>query len=188
GKLGGGTGVKRGGRGELESAVEARVGVVVDGQLAEARAEFYGLRLEDDLGVILKLVVVGGLADGACRTPASGEGSGDDHRGKHALGRLGERIVEELEARFVDDLGAENLRIADLQGVLLVQRVVGLRGQGETIGQSVVRQVIAKILVADAERIVGRDLEIKPGGDIDARFRKGYGAVAGLIQVAKSGA
>src|SRR5208282_5618559 len=69
GKLGGGTGVKRGGRGELESAVEARVGVVVVGHLAEARAEFHGLRFEDDLGVVLKLVVVGGLADVPAELP-----------------------------------------------------------------------------------------------------------------------
>lgn len=61
---------------------------------------------------ILKFVAILGVGGSTTRTAASVEGSQYGNAGVEVLGGLGGAVVEILEAKLVQRLGAEHLRVA----------------------------------------------------------------------------
>ena len=76
-------------------------------------------------------------------------------------------LTQVLKARFIHDLRAKDLRVADLQSVLGRFRVVTLRGKVEGADTVIVFRV-SVVLVASRQRIVLAQLIINSRGDVSA--------------------
>src|SRR5579863_1224714 len=76
-------------------------------------------------------------------------------------------LTQILEACFVHDLRAKNLRIADLQRVLGGFRVIALRRQVERADALVILSVV-EVLVTRRESVVLTELIINSGSDVGA--------------------
>ena len=115
---------------------------------AQPGAEADGVRAERGRGVVLQLIVILGVANCALVVAAAGKCAlhGDGGRGEKR--KLVVAIANVLKARFIDYLGLEYLRVAELQRVLLVQGVIALRLQGE-LGDSVVGALLPVVHVTE---------------------------------------
>ena len=87
--------------------------------------------------------------------------------------KLAVALAQILEARFIDDLGSEDLSIANLHGMFRGLRVVGLRCKVE-LPDAVVVLRVAEILVARSKRVVLADLVVETRAEIGAVSRVGY--------------
>lgn len=83
--------------------------------------------------------------------------------------------MNQLEARLIDHAGAENLGIADLQGMLSVVRAVALRLQNQSTVEPLVLLVIHQQLVARGQGVAGRKLPIQARADVGAIGRGEHG-------------
>src|SRR5450755_118508 len=105
--------------------------------------------------------------DRALAVAAGGECAQDVYRRGCSDGKLAVAVAKILEARLIHDFRAENLGVADLQGVFGGFRVVGL-GRKVELADSVVVLSIAKILVARRKRVVLADLVIETRAKVGA--------------------
>ena len=90
--------------------------------------------------------------------------------GAGLIGVVRAAILDELKARFVDEVSAENLGVAELQRLLGLVRAVSPRGESES-ADSLILLVILKELVARCERVAGSQLPVDARADIGAEFR-----------------
>src|SRR4029077_19138596 len=115
------------------------------------------------------------IGAGAAAAASAVECARDVDRGLDTQRALTAGLAEVLEASLVDDPGAENLRVADLQRVLGGLRVVGLGAQAEA-PDAIVRLRVAEVLVARGERVVLGELIVEARAYIGAPTWGGNGS------------
>ncbi len=76
--------------------------------------------------------------------------------------------MEVLEAKLVQGLGAEDLRVTHLQSMFQTVSVDALRGKIEE-SDSTVMGIVVKELVANRQDVVGAQLVVKAGTKIGQR-------------------
>src|ERR1035438_5477710 len=81
-------------------------------------------------------------------------------------------VPQVLEARLIDSLRAQDLRIGDLHGMFCGRRVVASFGQHRSTDPSVLL-CVAVILIAGGERVVSVDLVVEARTDVGAGMRVG---------------
>ena len=147
-----------------------------------APPELENVNAVDQRRVVLQLVVVLMINDGALAVAPGRERSQNIYRRRCRHRQLAVALAKILEARLVDDFCAENLGITNLQRVFRGLRVVGLRRKVE-LPDSVVVLSVAEILVARRQRVVLADLVVETGAEICAcprignRLGKGNGVI-----------
>ena len=106
-----------------------------------------------DRGVILQLVVVRVIGNDSQWVAAVRKRTQHGYCRQKILRRLAVPVADVLKARFIHNIFAQDLRIADLQRLLGVGDVVGLRRKRK-LADSVVGFVVLSELVANHQRIV----------------------------------
>ena len=74
--------------------------------------------------------------------------------------------MQVLETKLVERLGAEHLRVTDLQGMFVAVGVEALGSKIELPDPAVVEIVVVK-LIANRENIVGAQLKVKPRTQVE---------------------
>ena len=109
------------------------------------------------------------VADGSLVIAAAGEAALHCNRRVGTLGHLTVAIAHVLEARLVHDSGAQNLRVADLHRVLMIEHFICLALQSE-LRDAVVGLLLPVKHVTDAQSIVGPQLEVEARTDVQPRL------------------
>src|SRR5262249_22986844 len=124
-------------------------------------------------GVILNLVTVERVPNGALIAAAAGEGTLNGNGRSQSVRGLVVNVTDELKAGLVDEVGTNDLRIADLQSVLRLVLAITVFRQTEGTYTFVVVS-IAEILIAGRQRIARRELKIEAGTHVEAAARIGH--------------
>src|SRR5580704_16559592 len=104
---------------------------------------------------------------------AAPERSQGVERGLAVQSKLIVELAQILEARFIYDLRANDLRIANLYGVLGRVGVIALRSQVELTDAFVILDISVE-LIAEGEGVVFAECVVETRGDIGSRPGKRY--------------
>ena len=121
-------------------------------------------------GEVLQLIVVRGARRPLLKITSVGEGAKDVHGCKRARRVLIAVVVPVLKANLVYRLGANHLRVADLDCVLGLAGVVRLGGERELL-DSLVQVPVVPELVAKGQNIVVAELIVNPWTEIGPSLR-----------------
>src|SRR5215469_5608098 len=168
----------RSARSEDVGAIELRIRAVCVRDFAQASAELDDVFAVYNRSVILYFVVVRIVELGTLAVAARIEESFDVNSRGGTLRALIRHVVQELKARFVDNIRAKGVSVPRLQGLLSFEGVERLRRQREGTN-ALILLIIPPVLVAHGERIVFRELIIKPRAQIRSRQAVGNSLVKG---------
>src|ERR1700689_2271584 len=110
---------------------------------------------------------------GALVVAAAAERSQDVEGGLAVQRKLIIQLAQVLEARFIYDLRANDLRIANLYGVLGRVGVIALRSQVELTDALVILDIPVE-LIAEGEGVVFAECVVETRGDIGSMPGKRY--------------
>src|ERR1700727_1456339 len=152
-KLSGLPALKGGHCGKSKRAIKSRSGIVRILRSAHACAELDGLIAVNQRCVVLNLVSVLTVVEIARTVPATNEAPKHVHRRIFVVRVLQAVITQILKTGLIDDLRANDLRIANLQRVFRRLGVVRLGWQTELTGK-VPSFGVAVILKSSRQRVV----------------------------------
>ena len=151
-------------------SIKTRRRVIGISRKAQARAEVQRMSSFRRGHVVLEFITVLIVADHAVIVSSTGEGSLHGDCGIAALRNLVVTIARVLKTGLIDQVGAQHLRIAHLDRVLIIERVVSLAFQ-RRLRNTVVGLLLSIEHVADAERVALAELEVETRADVEARLR-----------------